>query len=340
MNDLISVIVPIYNVEKYLKKCIDSIINQTYRNLEIILVDDGSPDNCGKICDDYAQKDNRIKVIHKENGGQGSARNKALDICTGNYIAFVDSDDYIENNMFKTMLKILEENDADIIQCGTKFRSCSTGNIIEISHCDKNEVDNTEKLIYNYLTGKVTTVMWDKLYRSNLFDGIRFPDVYCREDVYILHEILGCCKNFVLIPQCLYIQNIREGSTERIGFNIEKLKVTRHALERTKEYIKINFPQHCYLMNLSLVDMYYGFLKEIVSSGVKTNKIIYTEVLNELKNELKVIDNTKLNDDQKSRYQYVLKKTENQTKLYYELKMRMLKIVLKKKIKIIMEKLR
>ena len=102
-EELISVIIPIYKVEKYLRECIDSIINQSFKNLEIILVDDGSPDNCGKICDEYAKKDNRLKVIHKENGGLSSARNAGLDIATGEYISFVDSDDYVSNKFIENL---------------------------------------------------------------------------------------------------------------------------------------------------------------------------------------------------------------------------------------------
>ena len=117
MTDLVSVIVPIYKVEKYLGKCVDSIINQTYKNLEIILVDDGSPDNSGKICDEYAKKDNRIKVIHKENGGLSSARNAGLDVATGEFIAFVDSDDRIHLDFVEKLYRAIKEENADIASC-------------------------------------------------------------------------------------------------------------------------------------------------------------------------------------------------------------------------------
>lgn len=113
----LSVIVPIYNVEKFLRRCIDSIINQSYSNLEIILVDDGSPDNCGKICDEYAALDNRIKVIHQANGGLSAARNIGIDSATGEYVAFIDSDDYIASNMYDEMISLMETNDLDIISC-------------------------------------------------------------------------------------------------------------------------------------------------------------------------------------------------------------------------------
>ena len=109
MSDKISVIVPVYNVENYLRRCVDSIINQTYKNLEIILVDDGSPDNCPVICDEYAQKDSRIKVIHKENGGLSSARNCGMDMATGEYIGFVDGDDWIESDMYKFLIENAEK---------------------------------------------------------------------------------------------------------------------------------------------------------------------------------------------------------------------------------------
>ena len=118
MKELITVVVPVYKVEEYIYKCVDSIINQTYKNLEIILVDDGSPDNCPKICDDYSKKDKRIKVIHKKNGGVSSARNEGLKITKGNYIVFVDSDDWIESNFIKEMLTNLINSKVDYIVCG------------------------------------------------------------------------------------------------------------------------------------------------------------------------------------------------------------------------------
>ena len=114
MNPLISVIVPIYNVEKYLARCVDSIVNQTYKNLEIILVDDGSPDRCPQMCDDYAEKDSRIKVVHKKNGGLSDARNAGMAVATGEYISFIDSDDWIETSMFELLLNNIFQYDCEI----------------------------------------------------------------------------------------------------------------------------------------------------------------------------------------------------------------------------------
>ena len=117
-NELISVIVAIYRVEQWLPRCIDSILAQTHRNIELILVDDGSPDNCGKLCDDYAKKDARIRVIHKENGGQSTARNAALDIAQGDFIGFIDGDDWIAPTMYEVLLSHLKAFSVDIVQCG------------------------------------------------------------------------------------------------------------------------------------------------------------------------------------------------------------------------------
>ena len=139
-HQLISIIVPIYNVEDYLKRCIDSILGQTYKNLEVILVDDGSPDKCGKICEEYKLIDSRIKVIHKKNGGLSSARNNGLDIATGDFIGFVDSDDYIERNMYESLIEALNNNNADIATCGIIREDTNTQHKINI------RTPNTEKV--------------------------------------------------------------------------------------------------------------------------------------------------------------------------------------------------
>lgn len=124
-----TIIVPVYKVEKYLRRCLDSLVNQTYKNLEIILVDDGSPDNSGAICDEYVQKDSRISVIHKENGGLSSARNAGLEICNGVYVLFVDSDDWVENNYVEAMLEYKTEN--NVVCCG--YNAVYAGEVVK--HC-------------------------------------------------------------------------------------------------------------------------------------------------------------------------------------------------------------
>ena len=174
-NPLISVIVPVYKVENYLDKCIDSIVNQTYNNLEIILVNDGSPDNCPQICDEWKEKDNRIKVIHKENGGVSSARNKGLEIATGSYIAFIDSDDWVEENYISSLYDAIVSNDAQVALCSYNRVVGKHIEKILITNNDK-IVDSKEYLIntLNPQTGFGFCHM--KLYDAKCIKNIRFNE--------------------------------------------------------------------------------------------------------------------------------------------------------------------
>jgi len=202
-QELITVIVPIYNVEKYLSKCIDSILNQTYTNLEIILVDDGSQDNCGKICDEYAKKDNRIKVIHKENGGVSQARNVGLDNANGEFIAFIDSDDYIE----KEMLYILKNNikNVDLSVCGSQ--KVIDNNIIEQFKIEKDVTTHKNKFMQSMFYGKkhkykYQGLLVDKLYKNEIIKNynLRFDEeIKYNEDRLFVFEYTNNCDNGVCI---------------------------------------------------------------------------------------------------------------------------------------------
>ena len=224
MNPLITVIVPCYNVEKYLPKCVDSIINQTYQNLEIILVDDGSPDNCGKVCDDYALKDARIKVIHKPNGGLSDARNVAIDIAKGEWITFVDSDDYVSLNYIETLYSLATSNNC---QCSVvQPLSFYDGKIPKvISSNDKIEImDNNEAISSLFYQTKLDTSAWNKLYHRSLFStGIRYPKGFLFEDNPTTFRLLDKCEKVVVSQQKLYYYRLREGSIERQDFTPEKL---------------------------------------------------------------------------------------------------------------------
>ena len=188
MNDKISVIVPIYKVEKYLKRCVDSIINQTYKNLEIILVDDGSPDNCGRICDEYAKTDDRIRVIHKENGGLSDARNAGIDIASGEYLSFIDSDDWVDENFINLLYKNIVENDADIAITGITcvYDDKSEDMYIPAQGC----INNIRALELLNETGYVYMVVaCNKLYKKKMFDNIRYPKGRINEDELVIHKI-------------------------------------------------------------------------------------------------------------------------------------------------------
>ena len=194
--DKISVIVPVYKVEKYLKKCIESIISQSYKNLEIILVDDGSPDNCGKICDEYIQKDKRIKVIHKKNGGLSSARNAGLNIATGDYIGFVDSDDWIEFDMYKKMIECILKQNVDVVQCGM---------ILNYENSEKkdfilNNIKNCHSPIESYLSDNIRPEVCNKLYKRSIIGTTRFnEDTKFGEDVEFNYFIFKKVKRFIEI---------------------------------------------------------------------------------------------------------------------------------------------
>ena len=177
----ISIIVPVYNVEKYLKKCIDSIINQTYKNIEIILVDDGSKDSSGRICDEYIEKDKRIVTIHKKNGGLSDARNEGIKKATGKYLSFIDSDDYIEENMIGNLYKSIIENDSDISTCA-KIIEYSNKKIIK-NNKSNFCINNNEAMKRMLTFDEIDTSACDKLFKKDLFLNIKFPVGRYYEDI-------------------------------------------------------------------------------------------------------------------------------------------------------------
>lgn len=187
----VSVIVPIYNAEKYLSDCIDSILAQTYKNLEIILVDDGSTDNSPGICDEYAKKDDRIKVIHKQNGGVSSARNTGLDAMTGDYVTFVDGDDLINVRFVEILIGLCQNDGSDMSYCGyVRFPTEEVPNINSDLICEDHTFYQGYDAINNFFSGWITPNVWNKLFKNYLFDNIRFPIVTRAEDLRVVFEIL------------------------------------------------------------------------------------------------------------------------------------------------------
>ena len=209
---LISVIVPVYKVEKYLNKCVESIVNQTYKNQEIILVDDGSPDNCPAMCDEWAKKDSRVKVIHKKNGGLSSARNAGLDIMTGSLVSFIDSDDYVGPEMHERLYNLMQEYDADMSICAgidvfeDKPEPDIKGRPITIKLLSREEA--LRMLVCNRLTVIAPT----KLYKSEIFDSIRFPEGVLYEDYATAHKTYGVCNKIILSNEIFYFYLKRDDS--------------------------------------------------------------------------------------------------------------------------------
>lgn len=201
--DLITVIVPIFNVENYLSKCIESIIKQTYRNLEIILVDDGSTDDSPIICDKYAKLDSRIKVIHKLNGGLSDARNCGMRIAQGRYIAFVDSDDYIEKYMYEILYNEIIEYQADIAVCG---RIIENGDEKKQLYTLNNKLimDSIQTLKYYFKRKLIDPSACDKLFKRELFNNIEFPVGKIHEDIFVMDIIINNCNKIVHTGLPLY----------------------------------------------------------------------------------------------------------------------------------------
>jgi glycosyltransferase involved in cell wall biosynthesis len=206
-SNLITVIVPVYNTARYLRECVDSIINQTYKNLEIILVDDGSTDNCPQICDDYAAKDPRVKVIHKQNGGSATARNDALDIMTGDFIAFVDGDDYIALDKYETQLRALLAYDADMCSSGylKVYKDCVMPQSPPNKPC---LTEDATFIVRRFLEDNI----WSALYKKELFDGLRFMKLRVGDDTLVQIQTLCKAKRYLLLTENHYYYRQRQSS--------------------------------------------------------------------------------------------------------------------------------
>ena len=240
MKPKISIIVPIYNVEKYLIRCIDSILSQTFKELEVILVDDGSPDNCAQICDKYSAIDNRIKVIHKSNGGLSSARNAGLDIAQGEFIGFIDSDDWISSRMYEVLYNLCTEYNADIAECcykkvykDTIIKEIESNNSIKVL----NNIKVLEEMYKDSFAG--STVSVNKLYKSSLFKNIRFPEGKLNEDQFTTYKLYFNSKKVVATNECLYYYYQSPQSIMRSEFSIKKLDAIE-ALEETRLFYEKN----------------------------------------------------------------------------------------------------
>ena len=239
MQPLISVIIPVYKVEKYLPKCIESVLNQTYRNLEIILVDDGSPDQCPVICDKFSRRDSRVKVIHKKNGGLSSARNAGIDISKGDYLAFVDSDDYIAPNMYEFLYNLIIEKGADISICGRYVVYENGKTVIKGKKNIRLVMDSEDAIRKMCSFCFFDASSCDKLYKKSMFSSIRFPVGKLCEDWYTMYKLFDHAEIIAYdsIPMYYYYQ--RESSISRSDkINNAQIDASRELLK----FVKSNYP--------------------------------------------------------------------------------------------------
>ena len=240
MKPLISIIVPVYNVETYLAKCVDSILAQTYTNLEIFLVNDGSSDCCGKLCDEYAKEDKRIKVIHKKNGGLSDARNVAIDVTTGEFITFIDSDDYVTDDYIMTLYSLIEKYECKVsIALYNTFVEGSKPKVVNRVYredCQTN-IKAIEEMIYQE---KYDTASWAKLYHSSLFaTGIRYPKGIVYEDLATTYLLIFQSDKVAFCNRRIYNYLLRRDSIEGSSFSSKKMDSALKVCELMESHLDI-----------------------------------------------------------------------------------------------------
>lgn len=284
--DKISIIVPIYNVEKYLEVCLNSIINQTYKNLEIILVNDGSTDSCLDICNKYKIKDERILLINKQNGGLSDARNMGIEVASGKYIMFIDSDDWIDLNMVEILYKVHVKYNACLVQCGF-IREFEENEVIldnNIQNTIIKILDNKQvlKSICN-TDGVKNIVVWNKLYRKDLFDNITFPKGRIYEDGFTTYKILDKSKRIIDINNQMYHYRQREGSIINSDFDIKKLDAIDSLKERI-EYFKLKkYDELVSLSQKQLQEILKGLYIKTYESNISNKKGILKNIVKEVR---------------------------------------------------------
>lgn len=263
-KELISVIIPVYKVEQYLDRCVKSVVDQTYKNLEIILIDDGSPDNCPQMCDKWAKSDFRIKVIHKKNGGLSSARNTGIEIARGKYIAFVDSDDYIQKEMYEKLCEVIDKHKADMAICNFLCVD-EEGHLINGKNSNKaikNETIYGREILTNRIWEKQGwhwVVAWPRLYSCKLFENICFPVGKLHEDEFTAHLFWDKCKKVICVEEAYYNYVQRTDSITNEKYSVKRLDIAEALLERLRFMIDNNYSEEsihsCY-------NLYYSVLIE------------------------------------------------------------------------------
>lgn len=297
---MISIIIPVYNKETCLRRCVDSVLNQTYRELEIILVDDGSTDNSGIICDDYADLDRRVKVIHKKNGGVSSARNVGLKNVSGEFIGFIDSDDFINENMYETLYEAIINSNSNVVMCN--YNKIIDENVIHVDNFfDKNIVSGSE-FLESVFRIKNMGVLWNKLFRRDMFfcNGISLlfdESISLCEDVLLLTKMLKKEKNIYLCRDYLYNYVFNNDSLchskvseknltilKALEICIEECEKTNKELVNSAYYMYMINNTRCYLKlkNDKSLNFRFGYIKQIKKNLKKCLKIM------NFKNKLKI----------------------------------------------------
>ncbi len=289
---LVSVIIAVYNVEKYLKKCIESVINQTYKNMEIFLVDDGSTDNSSKICNDYKKMDSRIKVIHKKNGGVSSARNVALDRASGKYVTFIDSDDWVSENWIEFLVNSIEKHNSSV-SIG-EICCCSAARKSYIEFVGDEEVIDAPNQMIKYITEQnIRSTATNKLYYLSLFENLRFPEGKINEDAYITHQIIGESERISFAKDCYYYIRIRSGSITQQHFSVKNLDLL-YASDNMEKYYLDKYPQFEKLVLAHSINEISVLLNALFASKKDDNFLdIESQLKTILQDKTRIYDNAK-----------------------------------------------
>ena len=297
-NELISIIVPVYNVEQYLEKCVDSIINQKYKNLEIILVDDGATDSSGKLCDELAKIDNRIKVYHKENGGLSDARNYGVERATGDYIGFVDSDDYIDSEMYEELYEAIKKENVDVVECNLK-----------IIYPDRVELF-TEQKYYNVYTKqeyleeylKIEKIFGSacvRLIKSDIAKKLKFPVGKLYEDTYYAYDLIEKVDRYVIMNNPYYNYLMRENSITNTKFNPRIFDLIE-IVEKFRKMTYENYPGLKEAVDCRKMYAYFSVLNSILLEENYRDNEYYSEILSYFKrNYISLLKNKYINRNRK-----------------------------------------
>lgn len=285
----VSIIVPVYNVEQYLKECIESILAQTWKNFEVILVDDGSTDSSGKICDEYSQKKEFISVIHKKNGGLSSARNAGIDVAQGDYLAFIDSDDVVHPRYLSELVAIVKKEKADLAACNFCVGSlCRWKNFSEVKYDIRCNEDVLKKMNDNDV---VVTVAWNKLYHAKFFReyGLRYPVGKIHEDMFLTPQILYYTKKMVITNVQLYFYRQRENSIMNSSFSIKQLD----ALDAIEFRIELFQHWNKQYLQASEYESYIRKSNELYKKMKEEETDLYIEAQERIKTKMKDFRNKK-----------------------------------------------
>lgn len=279
MVDLISIIVPVYNVEQYLDRCVESIVNQTYQNLEIILVDDGSPDACPALCDAWAEKDSRIRVIHKPNGGLSDARNAGMAVATGEFISFIDSDDWVAPQFYEKLLEVIKRDGSDIAACSVEMvweDNPTSRMLTESVNCILNRHEAQAELLEE---AKLKQPVWYKLYRASAIEDIPFAKGKYHEDVFWSYQAIGAAQRVSVIDYVGYYYWQRTGSIMGEGYSLKRLDAMEAYCNRY-EYFMYEFPEleHAALIAIWEQCIYHG-LMGVTYLGKEEQKVVFEELV-------------------------------------------------------------